>query len=137
MKDNNNNNNISSNENNIPITEEIKTLQLVITDLRLDIRKKDDNMRNEKQKFDSVVRDLNKVNTFLSYLYYLLSNLSIIISNIIKQIFQEKELVSKTKQELTERATIEDMKLLKRQLKVLQRVAFSVEADDDNEGMYI
>jgi hypothetical protein len=68
----------------------------IYVSIYLSIRKKDDVIRSEKQRLDSVVRDLNK------------------------QIFQEKENVSKIRQDLTERPTIDDMRVMKRQLKVLQ-----------------
>lgn len=92
---------------NLAASEEVKTLQIVIDDLRQEIRRKEDAARSEKQRLESTIRDLNQ------------------------QLTRERDLLSRTKQELTERPTKEDLMSVRRQLKVLQRVVFSVEADDD------
>jgi len=90
--------------------EEIETLQLVINDLRMELKKKDDSARIEKGKLETSLREANH------------------------QISKERDMLSLTRKELTERPTKEDLINARRQLKILQSIAFNVNAEDENES---
>jgi len=98
-----------SEANGTELGEEIETLQLVISDLRMEVKKKDDNARTEKSKLESSLREANL------------------------QISKERDLLSATRKEIAERPTKEDLINVRRQLKILQSIAFNVDAEDENE----
>jgi homeobox protein cut-like len=87
--------------------EDFQTLQLMVNELRQEIRKKEDSSRAEKQRLEASIRDLNH------------------------QLSQEREVVTATKQELLQRPLKEDLLMLRKQLRLLQRVVFNA---DDDEG---
>jgi len=91
-------------------SEEVETLQLVINDLRNEIKKKDDNSRLEKSKLEASVREANQ------------------------QISKERDILILTRKELAERPTKEDLINARKQLKILQSIAFNVVAEDENEA---
>ena len=91
------------------INDDNETLQMVVNDLRQEIRKKEESFRVEKQRLESVHRE------------------------VTQQLAREKEAHSKVKLELAERPTKDDLLSVRRQLKMLQRVAFNVE-DEDHDG---
>ena len=87
--------------------EDSQTLQLVIMELRHEIRSKDDSLRVEKQRLESKHRET------------------------VQHLSREREALGKIKLELAERPTHDDLSSLKRQIKMLQRVAFNATEDDD------
>jgi len=91
-------------------SEEVETLQLVINDLRNEIKKKDDNSRLEKSKLEASLREANQ------------------------QISKERDILILTRKELAERPTKEDLINARKQLKILQSIAFNVVAEDENEA---
>lgn len=102
---------LSSESNGIVTSnEEIETLQLVINDLRMELKKKDDSARIEKGKLETSLREANH------------------------QISKERDILSLTRKELAERPTKEDLINARRQLKILQSIAFNVNAEDEYEA---
>lgn len=89
--------------------EEAQTLQLVIADLRNEVRRKEDVARADKHRLESAAREATQA------------------------LSREREAASKLRQELAERPSKDDIKAVRRQLKMLQRVAFNAEDDDDEE----
>lgn len=87
--------------------EDSQTLQLVIMELRHEIRSKEDALRVEKQRLESKHRET------------------------VQLLSREREALGKIKLELAERPTHDDLSSLKRQIKMLQRVAFNATEDDD------
>lgn len=87
--------------------EDSQTLQLVIMELRHEIRSKEDALRVEKQRLESKHRET------------------------VQLLSREREALGKVKLELAERPTHDDLSSLKRQIKMLQRVAFNATEDDD------
>ena len=90
--------------------EDYDTLHLVITELRQEIRLKEDALRVEKQRLEAKHRETSQL------------------------LSREKDALGKVRLELTERPTREDMFSLRRQLKMLQRVAFNVQEEDEGEN---
>ena len=86
-----------------------ETLQLVVAELRQDIRLKEDALRVEKQRLEGKHRETTQL------------------------LSREREALGKVRLELAERPTKDDLVSLRRQLKMLQRVAFNVQEDDDGE----
>ena len=89
--------------------ETTETLELVISELRQEIRRKEEMFRTEKQRLEAANRDVHQ------------------------QLSKDRELLGRAKQELAERPTREDLLSVRRQLKMLQRVAFNVQDEDDGE----
>ena len=89
--------------------EDYETLHLVVTELRQEIRLKEDALRVEKQRLEGKHRETSQL------------------------LSKERESISKIRLELAERPTKEDLFSLRRQLKMLQRVAFNVQEDDEGE----
>jgi homeobox protein cut-like len=90
--------------------DDTETLQMVVSELRSEIRKKEETFRAERQRLDGQQRE------------------------VAQQLAREKEALGKVRLELAERPTKDDLVSVRRQLKMLQRVAFNVE-DEDNEGV--
>ena len=93
--------------------EEARTLQAVVVELRIEIRKKEENSRTDKQRLEATLREAQQ------------------------QLQREREALGRVRQELTERPQKEDVATLRRQLRVLQRVAFNVEdsgSDNDDKA---
>lgn len=101
------NNNSSNGGGGAGAGEDVQTLQAMLTDLRQDIRKKEESSRAEKQRLESSIRDLTA------------------------QLAKEREQHSATKRELLERPTKEDVTAVRKQLKFLQNVIFNATEDDD------
>lgn len=93
-------------------SNDAETLQMVVSDLRADIRKKEETFRTERQRLEGQLREVSQ------------------------QLAREKEALAKVRLELAERPTKDDLVSVRRQLKMLQRVAFNVE-DEDNEGVSV
>lgn len=95
------------------IGEESHTLQIVISDLKQEIRRKEESFRSDKQRLEVSLREA--------------------AANLVK----EREILSRIRQELAERPTKEDMRGVRKQLRMLQRVAFNVEDEDDEVAVQI
>eukprot|EP01041_Mallomonas_annulata_P004617 gene4617-9172_t len=95
-----------SNENDI---EELQSLQLMVADLRQDARRKEEAVRLERQRLESTLRELSQ------------------------QVAVEREGAGRLRQELLDRPTKEDLFSVRRQLGVLQRIAFNVQDEDCEE----
>jgi homeobox protein cut-like len=92
-------------------SEDAQTLHLMLNELRQEIRKKEDLFRNDKLRFEGNIRDLSQ------------------------QLMREREQLSVANQELLERPTREDVQSLRRQLKLLQRVVFNANEDEDDVSL--
>ena len=91
--------------------ESNQTLHILVSELQQELRKKEDQFRIEKQKLETSNKDLNELTR------------------------KQKEEVETLKKEVSSRPSREELTSAKRQLKVLQKVAFNVEDDDeDDEG---
>lgn len=90
--------------------EDADTLRLVITELREDMRRKEDAARAEKSHSEHILRDMTQ------------------------QLTREKDQVTRLKMDLAERPLKEDYITVKRQLKLLQKVTFHLEDDDDDSN---
>ena len=93
--------------------EDCETLQLVISELRHEIRLKEDTLRAEKLRIESKHRET------------------------LQLLSKERESLGKAKLELAERPTKEDLHSLRRQVKMLQRVAFNAQDDDEADVSHI
>jgi homeobox protein cut-like len=89
--------------------EDYETLQLVISELRHEIRSKEDTLRAEKQRIEGKHREA------------------------LQLLSREREALGKVKLELAERPTKEDLFSLRRQVKILQKVAFNAQEEDDTD----
>ncbi len=89
-------------------TEDGRTLQLMVAELREELRKQEDQLRSEKQRLEGLLRDAHQ------------------------QLVKEKEVLNGTRQELAERPSREDHLSIRRQLKSLQRIAFNVQDDEED-----
>jgi homeobox protein cut-like len=89
--------------------EDYETLQLVISELRHEIRSKEDTLRAEKQRIEGKHREA------------------------LQLLSREREALGKVKLELAERPTKEDLLSLRRQVKILQKVAFNAQEEDDTD----
>eukprot|EP01038_Epipyxis_sp_PR26KG_P006821 gene6821-9339_t len=98
----------NNNYNNHKNSEE--ALGFVITDLQEEIRKKEDLFRLEKQKLESSIRDLSQ------------------------QLTKERESLNRMNQELLDRPSKDEFLSLKRQYKMVQKIAFNVQ-DDEREDL--
>lgn len=88
--------------------EEALTLQMMVTELREEIRQKEDGFRTERQRLESSIRDS------------------------AQQLAREKEYAAKLKLELSERPTKMELMNIKKQLKTIQKIVFHVEDEDDD-----
>jgi homeobox protein cut-like len=87
--------------------EDCETLQLVITELRQEIRSTEDVLRTQKQRLEGKQRETSQL------------------------LSREREALGKVRLELADRPTKDDLYSLRRQMKMLQRVAFNVQEDDE------
>jgi homeobox protein cut-like len=90
-------------------TENTETLYIVINDLRKELAEKQEAARSARQTVESSLRETTQ------------------------HLARERDQLAKTRQELAERPTFDDLLAVKRQLRMLQRVAFNVEEDDDED----
>jgi homeobox protein cut-like len=88
----------------------VTTLQLVVAELQERVLSQEDLLRSEKQRMDAMLRESTQ------------------------HVNRERESLARVKQELAERPTREDMTALKKQLKMLQKIAFNVE-DEEHDDM--
>lgn len=109
---NNTNNKMEPQHQRDEHVEHIQTLQLAITNLREELMKVEENSSIEKKHLEAVIKDLS-------------SSLN-----------KEKELVLLTKQELSERPGKEEHITLKRQLYMVQKIAFHVEDEDMESSVH-
>ena len=84
-----------------------QALARVVADLRQELRQREDALRTEKQRAEVVSRDL------------------------AQQLSKEREVLAKTKLELAERPSRDELTATRRQLRMLQRIVFKVEDEDD------
>jgi homeobox protein cut-like len=107
---NNINTNTSNNNNNNNVeSEDALTLQLIIVDLRATLQKKEDSFRIEKKELETQVRDQTQ------------------------QLVKEKENLNKLKTLVEKRPTDEDFLDLKHELKMMQKIAFNLQDNDDED----
>lgn len=90
--------------------EETNTLQAMVSELRLEVRRKDDSARADKARLETSAREA-----------------ALLLS-------KEREAGAKLRQELTERPQKDELLAVRRQLRVLQRVAFNVLDDCEGEN---
>lgn len=93
--------------------EDCETLQLVISELRHEIRLKEDTLRAEKLRIEGKHRET------------------------LQLLSKEREALGKAKLELAERPTKDDLYSLRRQVKMLQRVAFNAQDDDEADVSHL
>jgi len=90
--------------------DELNTLHAQLAELRSEHRRKEEAWRSERQRLDSAARETSSLLT------------------------REREALSKLRQELGERPRKEELTNVRRQLRMLQRVAFNVEEEDDGDA---
>lgn len=90
------------------LLSEFQSLQLLADELRLELRRKEDDHRTDKARSDSLNRELSL------------------------QLSVQKDNLEKFTTELSKRPTVEEAETMQRQLRSLQRIAFNAE-DDDRE----
>lgn len=100
------NNNLSNNEYE---NEESQALKILLSDLKVELAKKDELSRQERQKADSALREVQS------------------------GLMRERDVVNALKKELSERPTREALVAVRRQLKTLQVVAFNSSQDNDDD----
>lgn len=88
--------------------EEKALSSLLLAELRSECQRKDENLRSERQKHESLMREG------------------------AMQLAKERETVSRLRQELSERPSREDYSSVNRQLKALQRIVFNLQDNDDD-----
>ena len=89
--------------------EDSQTLHLMINDLRQEIRLKEESARSEKLRLDASLREMSQ------------------------QLSKERTEYSICKHELMERPTKEDLVAVRKQLKLLHKVVFNANDDEDDE----
>ncbi|KAJ1437644.1 CASP C terminal-domain-containing protein [Ochromonadaceae sp. CCMP2298] len=89
--------------------EDIQTLHLVVSNLREQLAQAGDAARGEKQRLEAASRDSTQ------------------------QLAKERELLQRTRQELSERPSKESFQAVKRQLKMVQKIAFNVQDEEEQE----
>lgn len=92
--------------------EELRTLQVVVTSLREDLVALSDTARADKQRLEASNREY------------------------VQTLQKEKEALQKARQELSERPSREEFLAVRRQLKMVQKIAFNVQDDDHEVGMH-
>lgn len=90
-------------------TEDTLTLQLVIAELRDELRRSEDQSRTDKQRLDARVRELLQEQT------------------------ADRDALSRLQEELKGRPTRDEHSSVRRQLRVVQKIAFNVDDADDDE----
>lgn len=93
------------------IEDEIEALQLVINELKDQNRKQEDLLRSERLRLEMANREVQQ------------------------QLTHTKEELARVKADLAERPSKEDVMNTKRQLRMLQKIAFNVEDQDGDEVM--
>ena len=90
--------------------EEASTLHALVSELRAELRRKEEAFRTDRAKLDAAAREASTA------------------------LAREREAGAKLRVELGERPRKEELSAARRQLKVLQRVAFNVEEDEGDDG---
>lgn len=86
----------------------VEVHEILLAELRQEIHRKDEVLREERQRHESLSRELSA------------------------QLSRERDAASKLRQELVARPLPEDFVALKRQLKVLQKAAFNIQEEDED-----
>eukprot|EP00607_Mallomonas_marina_P007130 CAMPEP_0182438910 /NCGR_PEP_ID=MMETSP1167-20130531/86099_1 /TAXON_ID=2988 /ORGANISM="Mallomonas Sp, Strain CCMP3275" /LENGTH=775 /DNA_ID=CAMNT_0024632461 /DNA_START=161 /DNA_END=2488 /DNA_ORIENTATION=+ len=89
--------------------DELHALEFMVTELRREVKKREENAREERQKLEATVRD------------------------VTKQLSVEREEVIRLKARERERPSPEQYEELRRQVIMLQKIAFNTQEEDDEE----
>ena len=90
--------------------DDLQTLKLVISELRHELRKKDDLLYSEKVRYEKMTQ------------------------NLTQQLSHEKTQLLQLRQDLSERPLKDDYIAIKRQLKLLTKITFHIDENDEDSN---